>query len=177
MIVDSYYLDTAQIGAGDDDTAIKYTDDELKQQTTFAGFDFDTVWTMDSNTGYPYPELQDVEMEFTKTLSHIAVTTQPNKLEYIVGVEAFDPTGGKVTLYYTDDTSEEIDLTIDMVSGFDAAVLGEQYLTVTYSNCTTAFTVAIVSARPFAGSGTEEDPYLIADCQRQVQCLQWTQDH
>ncbi len=40
------------------------TDAQMKQQATYAGFDFDTVWTMDGNADYPYPELQAVEMIF-----------------------------------------------------------------------------------------------------------------
>jgi len=36
------------------------TDGQMKGQATFAGFDFDTVWTMAGSVVYPYPKLQSV---------------------------------------------------------------------------------------------------------------------
>jgi len=52
-----YILDTS---AADDMTygGTLLTDAEMCQQSSFVGFDFDTVWTMEGNPDYPYPELR-----------------------------------------------------------------------------------------------------------------------
>ncbi|MBR4282913.1 MAG: bacterial Ig-like domain-containing protein, partial [Clostridia bacterium] len=45
----------------------------------------------------------------TKDLTGISVTTAPNKLQYVKD-QPFNPTGGKITLYYNNNSTEEIDL-------------------------------------------------------------------
>lgn len=48
-----YYLNTSEKGVGyGTDTATKCTDEQMKQKSTFVGFDFGTVWKMDNS--YPY---------------------------------------------------------------------------------------------------------------------------
>ncbi|MBO5870582.1 MAG: hypothetical protein J6Q89_07530, partial [Clostridia bacterium] len=57
-ITNCYYINNISKGVADGpDTATKCTDEELKKQETYIGFDFETVWTMESNTTYPYPIL------------------------------------------------------------------------------------------------------------------------
>ena len=116
----------------------------MTQQDTFVGFDFDTVWTMEGNEDYLYPELQNVPMQFEKELASISVTP-PTKTEYLEGKETLDITGGKLTLTYNNGTSEVIDLTTDMVNGFDNTKIGKQTLTVTYQEKATTFEVEIIA--------------------------------
>ena len=63
MVTDCYYLksQTAQQEAG----AMACTGLQLTQQATFAGFDFDAVWTMQGGENYPYPELIGLPMAGT----------------------------------------------------------------------------------------------------------------
>ena len=84
----------------------------------------------------------DVEI-IAKSLDSIAVTSQPTKLTYLEGKDALDVTGGKITLYYNNDSSEEVDITVDMVSGFDNKITGSQTLTVTYKGKTCTYDVEI----------------------------------
>ena len=86
----------------------------------------------------------DVEI-VAKSLDRIAVTSQPTKLTYLEGKDAIDVTGGKITLYYNNDSSEEVDITVDMVSGYDNSVAGIQPLTVTYNGLTCTYDVEIVA--------------------------------
>ena len=79
-----------------------------------------------------------------KSLSSITVTTLPENLVFVEGT-ALSVTGGSITAYYDNGTSEEVDLSVDMVSGFDSAVLGEQMLTVSYSGKTTEYMVTIIA--------------------------------
>ena len=53
-ITNCYYI----ASIGDNRRGIKCTDAQMKQQSTFVGFDFTDVWTMAGNATYPYPELK-----------------------------------------------------------------------------------------------------------------------
>ncbi len=67
-ITNCYYLNTASKGVGSGtDTTTKCTAEELKQLSTFVGFDFENVWTMEGDKCYPYPELKNI----TFTSGHI----------------------------------------------------------------------------------------------------------
>ena len=54
-VSDCYYLDSCIETANGYGVAL--TSSQMEQQASFAGFDFDTVWTMEGNPDYPYPEL------------------------------------------------------------------------------------------------------------------------
>lgn len=140
-----YYLDTiskgTESGFGD---MTSCTLEEMKQQKTFEGFDFKTVWTMDGNTGYLLPKLRGMSTVFTESLYSIEISTLPDKTEYSYGNDKLDVTGGRVTLNYNSGRSEIIDLTADMVSGFDINKTGRQTLTVTYEGKTAAFEITVI---------------------------------
>ncbi len=65
-----YYLDSISSGCGFGEKAgmISCTEIELRLQQTFSEFDFESVWTMDGNADYPYPELKDNLMVFSVVL-------------------------------------------------------------------------------------------------------------
>ena len=79
-----------------------------------------------------------------KQLNRIEVSQMPNKITYIQNYDELDVTGGKVRLIYADETTEEIDMTTEMVSGFDNATVGQKTLTVTYGGETATFEITIV---------------------------------
>lgn len=89
----------------------------------------------------------EVEVKAVK-LSSIKLTTMPTKTTYLEGKESFDPTGGKVTLTYNNGSSEVIELTSEMISGFDNTKVGKQILTVTYGNFTDTFEIEIIAYLP-----------------------------
>lgn len=83
-----------------------------------------------------------------KSVASIAVTTLP-KILYIEG-NTLDVTGGKVTITYDNATTKIVDLTADMVNGFDSATPAESIeLTVSYTENgvtkTTTYNVEIVA--------------------------------
>lgn len=56
-----YYLNIIEKGVGDGiDTAIKCTSEQMQNQVTFVDFDFETVWTFRTDSGYLYPILQSI---------------------------------------------------------------------------------------------------------------------
>ena len=91
-----------------------------------------------------YPEIADGKVTTTDArvilelamqpleVGSISMNTLPSKTSYTQG-EAFDVTGASITVIYTNGSSETIDVTADMVSGYNASSVGTQTLTVTYS--------------------------------------------
>ncbi len=144
-IANCYYIDTVQQGVGDgEDSTTKCTAGQMKQQATFAGFDFDEVWTMGGNENYPYPELQNVTMDYTRSLQSISVTKQPAKLKYLEAKDQLSVSDGQITLTYSDGTTETVNITPEMVTGFDNTKVGKQTLTVTCEGKTATYTVEVV---------------------------------
>ncbi|MBQ8752062.1 MAG: bacterial Ig-like domain-containing protein, partial [Clostridia bacterium] len=88
----------------------------------------------------------DVVVPAAVTLESIAVTTAPTKAVYELNT-ALDVTGGKLTLTYSDGSTKEVDMTADMVSGFDSATSGEKTLTVAYEDKTTTMAVTVNEKR------------------------------
>lgn len=145
-VVNCYYLDNMLngIGKGSGDTTV-CTINDMQQEGTYFGFDFDTVWIMDGSDSYLLPKLQGMEQGGEKILTSIELTSVPIKTKYLQGKDSLDITGGKLTLKYSDGTSEVIDLSADMVSGFDNSKVGKQTLTITYSGKTTSYDVEIIA--------------------------------
>ena len=83
----------------------------------------------------------------TRTLTSIAVTTQPTKTSYVPG-ESFDRTGMVVKANYSDGTSEEINTYT--VSEIDKDIIGEQTLTVSYLGKTDTITIYVVEPGIFS---------------------------
>ena len=98
----------------------------------------------------------------TAFLNSISVTSYPNKLIYIKGEEVIDVTGGKLTLYYSDNTSLIISLTEDMVSGFNKDLVGNQEITVSYSGKTTVFIITVKDKAEKYKPSTPSVPTLIS---------------
>ena len=76
-----------------------------------------------------------------KTIEKIEILSMP-KTEYVVG-EDIDITGAKISVTFNDGSVEEIDLTNEMLSGFDNTLVAEQDITVTYLTFTTTIRVTV----------------------------------
>ena len=75
---------------------------------------------------------------------NIAINTVPNKIAYQDG-EDLIPDGGKLDVVYVDSSSEIIDITLSMLSGYDSHLIGTQTVTVTYRESTTTFEVTVTA--------------------------------
>ena len=73
--------------------------------------------------------------------------TAPAKTEYAYG-DALDLSGAKITYTYDDETTTEVAVTAEMVTGYNAEQAGEQTLTVTYGEFTATFTVTVAARIP-----------------------------
>lgn len=139
---------------------------EIIENYVVSGFDPHQIGTQIITVTYgSFTDSFEIEV-LAKELSSIKLTAPPTKLDYSKEFESFDPSGGKVTLYYNNGTSKEIDLTVDMVSGFDNTKVGKQTLTVSYGGFTDTFEIKIIDYLPgdLNGDGkvTDEDAtYLL----------------
>lgn len=71
--------------------------------------------------------------------------TKPNKLVYNVGESPIDLAGGKVTVVMASGIKlTPIDMTIDMISGFNTSTVGAKTITVTYEGKTATFSITVV---------------------------------
>ena len=142
VVTDCYF-----VGEGlEDEFATALTAEEAAVQDSFAGFDFEAVWTMEGISGYAYPELRAVNLEGDfeveeVVITGIEVTTLP-KTSYTVG-DALDLTGGILTVTYSDGTTAEVALADTEVTGFDGAAAGTQTLTVAYEGFTATYDVVV----------------------------------
>ncbi len=140
---------------------------EYIEGTEFDGTGMELTLTYDNGTTDTITEGWEVEYDFTapgeavvtvtyegktatltvkvvpKSLTGIELTALPEKLVYLEASEELDVRGGKLTLRYDNGTTEEIDLTEDMISGFDNTKPGKQTVTVTYGGFTATFEVTV----------------------------------
>ena len=116
--------------------------------------DFENVWTIETATDYKYPQLKSNMQDDYKHVDILEWKTQPSKVDYYTDEEP-DPTGGVFTAYYIDDTHEDIEVTEEMLSGYDMNNTGVQPVTVTFREGTLSYDI-ITSTRPEVKSLTLE---------------------
>ena len=103
-----------------------FNPDSVGVQTVTVSFEID---------GVPYTTTFEVEVKEAEVIEIVAKSIAvgaPTKVTYKKG-EQLDVAGGKLTVTYSDNTTAEVELKADMVSGFDADKIGEQKLTVSYT--------------------------------------------
>ena len=91
-----------------------------------------------------FAEGEDKPTEPAVTVTSIAIDTNSTyKTEYKVG-DSLDVSGLKIKVTKSDNSEETVDVTSDMVTGFDSKAAAEsQTLTITYQEKTTTYTVKI----------------------------------
>ena len=102
-----------------------------------------------------------------QTVQSIQIMQKPNKLSYVHKVDQLDITGGKLLVTYKDGSTSTMDITPEMVTGFDNTTVGTNTVTVTYGGKTTTFDVQIVRAKVIFqmedGTVISEKEYLYGD--------------
>ncbi len=91
-------------------------------------------------------------------ITSISITKAPDTLKYYVG-ETFDPKGMVVTAMYSDGTTKEItDYKISVSGELDTSI---HTVFVYYGIVKASVEITVCEVMPWAGEGTELDPYLI----------------
>ncbi len=139
--------DTLKVSGGK--LCLNYGDEQFEEIDLTAdmvqGFDNTVVGTQTLTVTYRgFITTFDITIE-PKSVSSIRITTPPAKTNYLEGQEVLDVTGGELQIYYNNGSREVIDLTEDMVSGFDNSKVGDQNLTVTYAGTTCTYRVSIIA--------------------------------
>ena len=138
-----YYLD----GTGHGSTgAIALTEAQMKSKTLFYGFDFTDIWTLNKFANHPYPQLINNVQDLNESASIVSVISWPAKTEYMTGDDLVLD-GCAIDVTYVSGHKELLNVTADMISGYDNTKTGEQIITVTYRGSSDTFPV-IVTERP-----------------------------
>ncbi len=111
--------------------------------TTVTGFDGQQVGEQTLTICYGGKTTTFTVTVKKKILTAIVVTAKPDKTSYLEGKDDLNLTGGKITLSYDNNTTEEIALSEANVTGFDNTKIGQQTLTVTYGGKAATFTVTV----------------------------------
>ena len=145
--------------------------------TTVSGATRDVAVTAAMVSGYDAEKLgeqtvtidyHDFDATFGVIVSDYAVDltllSPPDKTSYEYG-EALDLTGAAISVETASGEFEDIDVTDDMVSGYDAYAEGAQRVTVSYGDLSVAFVVTVVRdpiyVLPDTAVYTEDLPLLI----------------
>ena len=156
-----YYLN----GVGTSSTgSTALTQEQMKLQGMYRGFDFNTVWILVENGLYEYPQLKQIPQE-TRILKNTMLSSLPNKVSYNKW-EALDLTGAQITIEYENAETEVVDVTESMISGYDPLLIGKQVVTVTYQTkyMTFAFTFEVtVNDYAYQEIRTIQDLYAVRD--------------
>lgn len=88
------------------------------------------------------------DCDFIQKLTGIAAVSFPEKKEYAAFIENLDASGGVLRLDYDKGAQTTVDMTADMITGFDNTKLGYQSLTVTYGGFKQYYGVTVVPGTP-----------------------------
>ena len=88
------------------------------------------------------------DCSFVRSIKAVSIYQLPTQLEYTHCKDTLDVSGGVLLLTYSGGVSIKMDMTPDMVSGFDNTVPGTQVLTVTVEGIKTSYRVTIVLGEP-----------------------------
>ncbi|TDK64145.1 hypothetical protein E2K98_04590 [Bacillus salipaludis] len=143
-IENSYFLNKIQngVGKGTADGIFQKTFEQMKYASTFTGFDFSTTWNLDDNSHYHFPVLKEPPVSETEKNLDIAMSSPPQKTTYVQG-ESLDLNGAAITVRTNHGNQYSVDVTDDMVSGYDANKTGYQTIKVTYNGLTAYFNVNV----------------------------------
>lgn len=67
-----------------------------------------------------------------KMLLAVVINTMPKKLDYICGTKELDLSGGTLAVFFSDSTNTQIEITQDMIEGFDGNRIGRQIVNICY---------------------------------------------
>lgn len=153
-ISNCYYLkDSGASSTG----ATSLTDAQMKLISSYKGFDFDSVWALNKYANYPYPQLKENIQDMNESANVVSVIALPVKREYFTG-DKLDFTGAMLRVVYVSGKEEIIDITNEMVSGFDMNKIGEQTVTVTAAGASDTFTINVKERPEVVGLSIISEP-------------------
>ncbi len=92
-------------------------------------------------------ECNDVGCVHDRAITGFTISSLPTKLEYCKDSDSLDVTGGKLLITYDDGTTQETEMLLDQVTGFDNTALGTVTLTVNVGEFSLTFDVEVTVIR------------------------------
>ena len=123
-----------------DQCAKRLSKAQMKSAKCFTGFDFKKAWVVDTNSSYPYPQLQNCMQVRTES---IQLLSEPNKTSYYT-TDKLDLSGSELKINYEDNYTVTIPLKEEMLTY--KMVEGTQAVKVTYNGCDAEFNIDVKKA-------------------------------
>lgn len=136
---------------------VYYVGDSFKGGKIDVAFDNDTVKTIEITsgmlTGFDTTDAGEKEITVTYEGKTCSVTITVNEIVAVsIGIEEFKTDyyvgdvfyGGKIVVNYNNGDIINVDVTEDMLSGFDTSSVGEKEVTVTYDGVSSKVTINVV---------------------------------
>ncbi len=169
-IADCYYLNAVHKGVGYGTNAgSACTTAQMKQQSTFTGFDFSSVWTMDNDGDYLLPRLQGMSMvqihRYTSYISNndATCTTDGTKTaicDYCNETDTAPDEGSATGHDYTDATCTT-PKTCKICGEADGAALGHSWIDATYDAPRTCGICGITDGTPLLKPAPEKPHKIV----------------
>lgn len=156
----SYSIQVGATSVGSSDGTV-CSKDEMKQQETFAAFDFMNVWEIDNYNNYSYPQLKHTRQE---TIEKIEIVMPPDNTQFVEGKYP-DLTGATVKITYKSKSYQSpkivsVAATLQMLSELDINRTGTQKIHLSYGGQSTAETITFeVLPKPIASVAVTTLPH------------------
>lgn len=140
-------------------------DSQMKMESMYKGFDFDTVWVMNPYADYPYPQLRSNPQNLNEPATELVIYSLPNKTEYYIGeTVVIDGMVAKATL--SSGKTESVEITNDMLAEYDNTTAGTKTITINFRGAEAEFEVEYSVAPSLVGleliSGPDKTTFTVA---------------
>ena len=138
-----YYLNNSGLPICANGANAGLTTENMLLTATYQGFDFSSVWAIDSTQDFKYPYLIDNPITFDLSITLLEIASLPyNTTYYESNSNELDTSNLKLTAYYNDGSIEK-----NISSGFTISTpefyLGLNPVTVTYKGATVIFPIYV----------------------------------
>lgn len=123
---------------GTDKECVPLTNTQMKEKQYFTQFDFDSTWEVDPYCSYNYPQLKNNRIVRVESMK----LTIPNKTVYNQG-DILDLNGALLDITYEDELNVKVMPTMDMLSGYDMSVIGNQKVNVIFGGKIASFDIEV----------------------------------
>lgn len=108
----------------------------------YNGFDFNSIWVIDSSSDYKLPTLRNTPFSGNEENVYTKIKSNPSKTVYALG-EEIDLTGGVLTVRTNFGNEFEVNITPAMINGFTNKYLGNQYVPVYFDGLRSDFSITV----------------------------------
>ncbi|MBV7504813.1 InlB B-repeat-containing protein [Bacillus sp. sid0103] len=141
-ITDSYFTYLSNEWKMTSSSPVLKTYAEMKELSTYTGFDFSSIWTMDKDASFKFPRLATLPIPPIETILNVSMASLPSKNVYALN-EKLDLTNAVLSVRTTFGNESTVPITLEMISDFDAGMTGGQSVVVTYKGFSTSFWVTV----------------------------------